>query len=137
MSTLDQLNQRLAQIAEGALKRALEKGLAAARARMTAGGGGPRVRSGRLRDSLRAKVTREGNLLRGELSAGAPYAMVQEKGAVIQAKRAKYLRFKVQGRWVSKKQVTIPPRPYLRPGMESALEAFRQEFHEALAKEFS
>lgn len=40
-------------------------------------------------------------------------AAVQQFGATIKPKNGEYLRFKVNGRWYSLKQVTIPARPYL------------------------
>jgi phage gpG-like protein len=41
------------------------------------------------------------------------YGPVHQFGATIQAKHAAYLRFVVGGKWVSKKEVTIPARPFL------------------------
>lgn len=48
-----------------------------------------------------------------EVEAGLSweYAHVHQDGAVITAKNAKFLSFVVGGRHVSKKSVTIPPRP--------------------------
>lgn len=42
-----------------------------------------------------------------------PWATVHQFGATIAAKNAKTLRFKIGDRWVSKKSVTIPARPFL------------------------
>lgn len=46
---------------------------------------------------------------------GVPYAWasVHQFGAIIRAKLRPYLRFKVGQRWASKKEVTIPARPFL------------------------
>lgn len=41
------------------------------------------------------------------------WASVHQFGATITAKSAKALRFKIGGRWVTKKSVTIPARPFL------------------------
>lgn len=41
---------------------------------------------------------------------GQDYSRVQEFGATIKAKRAKYLVFQIDGKWFAKKQVVIPPR---------------------------
>lgn len=46
------------------------------------------------------------------------YAKVHEFGMVIEAKNAPYLKFKTDdGAWHSKKQVTIPARPFMRPAL--------------------
>jgi len=42
-----------------------------------------------------------------------PYAAIHQFGGTIKAKNAKNLKFKVNGQWVSKKQVVIPARPYM------------------------
>jgi phage gpG-like protein len=104
---------------------------------MRPGGGGPRVRSGRLARSLGARVTRRGQTLIGELYASAPYAAAQEHGAVIQARRRRHLRFQVEGRWVMARRVEIPARPYLRPGRDAAAEALPRELAAALEEELS
>jgi phage gpG-like protein len=41
------------------------------------------------------------------------YALIQQKGGVIKPVKKKTLKFKVGGKWVSAKQVTIKARPYL------------------------
>lgn len=38
------------------------------------------------------------------------YSAVHERGATIRAKRASHLRFRLNGRWVSKKEVRVPTR---------------------------
>ncbi len=43
------------------------------------------------------------------------YANWLEKGVTINAKKSKYLTFKVNGEWKKVKSVTIPPRPFLEP----------------------
>ncbi len=105
------------------LEHALAVGMAAARKTMTPSGPGPRIKSGRLACSLGWRVYRQGDLYIGELFAGAPYAAAQEYGATVQAHKARYLKFRVQGRWVQVKRVELPARPYLRPGRDAALQA--------------
>jgi phage gpG-like protein len=46
------------------------------------------------------------------IKAEAVYAAIHQFGGVIKAKNVPYLRFKVGDRWASKKQVTIPARPF-------------------------
>lgn len=131
------LERVLPEVLRASLEQALEVGLAAALDRMRPGGGGPRIRSGRLAGSLAAEVYQAGDTWVGRLSADTPYAAAQEYGAVIQAKKAKYMKFQVQGRWVQKRRVELPARPYLRPGAEAAADALReivsQKLREALA----
>ena len=121
--TLARLEQALPQAIRRALEQAMELGLRAAQRAMEPGGGGPQVRSGALRRSLACRVYEQDGAFIGEISANTPYAMAQEYGAVIQAQKAKYLKFRVQGRWVQVKRVVLPPRPYLRPGRDAAAEA--------------
>lgn len=40
------------------------------------------------------------------------YAAIHQFGGVIRAEGRKALRFKINGKWVMRKQVTIPARPY-------------------------
>ncbi len=41
------------------------------------------------------------------------YGAIHQFGGVIRPKSGKYLTFRIGDRWVRKKEVTIPPRPYL------------------------
>lgn len=41
------------------------------------------------------------------------YAAIHQRGGTIRAKTAKGLRFKTGGRWVTRREVQIPARPYL------------------------
>ncbi|MFZ5584526.1 MAG: hypothetical protein ACOZHQ_01220 [Thermodesulfobacteriota bacterium] len=127
------LAQRLPAILRAGLEAALVDGLAAARGRM--GHGGPAIRTGRLVRSLGWRVAGGGDALLGELYAEAPYAGVQEQGAVILARRAKHLKFRVAGRWVQARRVVIPARPFLRPGGLAAVAALEHHLARALMEE--
>jgi len=72
------------------------------------------VRSGRLRASI--KGTAKGMI--GSLGTSVIYGAIHERGGTITAKRVQYLKFKINGRWRSAKQVIIPPRPFLMPAIE-------------------
>jgi len=48
-----------------------------------------------------------------DIMTNKPYAAIHHFGGTIKAKNAKNLKFKVKGKWVSKKEVTIPARPYM------------------------
>jgi phage virion morphogenesis protein len=41
------------------------------------------------------------------------YAMIHQKGGTIKPVKGKHLKFKIGGKWVNTKQVTIKARPYL------------------------
>ncbi len=129
--------EHLPLVLERALSRALELGLATARGRMAPGGGGPQVRSGRLLRSLGGRVWRRGEGVVAELWARAPYAAAQEYGAVVLAKRSKYLKFRVQGRWVQARRVVIPARPFLRPAAQTMVAALERLVFEEMHKELS
>lgn len=72
-------------------------------------GGQVLVDTGRLRRSIDFQATADA------LAVGTNvlYAKVHQFGATIVAKTAKFLRFKIGNKWVSRKQVTVPARPFL------------------------
>lgn len=57
-----------------------------------------------------------------EIGVPPAWGAVHQFGATIQARNAKYLRFKVGNRWVRKKQVTVPARPFLGISTEDRAE---------------
>lgn len=67
------------------------------------------IKSGNLRDS----VTHEPSTNAVEIGSNVLYAAVHQFGKTIRAKTARGLRFRVGDRFVTKQQVTIPPRPFL------------------------
>lgn len=82
--------------------------------RAIAEGGKTLVDSAQLRNSIKVKSDDTGFAV----GTNAKHASTHQLGAknrVIKAKNKKYLRFKVNGRWVMKKKVkvTIPARPFL------------------------
>jgi len=65
-----------------------------------------------LQRSIRPAATaEEARVVAG--GAASKYAAVHQFGATIEAKNHPFLHFKVGGRWVKTKSVTIPARPYL------------------------
>lgn len=63
---------------------------------------------------------------RNQVSIGSnlAYASIHEFGGEIKAKNVKYLRFRTaDGSWHSRKSVTIPMRPYLKPGILETFES--------------
>ncbi len=134
---LERLMARLPQVMAESMEKSLDNALSLARQRMRPGGGGPQTRTGRLARSLRRRVSRQGDAVLGELSADAPYAAAQEYGAVIQARQGKYLKFQVQGRWVSVRRVVLPARPFLRPAADQAVKDLQEYVFQALSEELS
>ncbi len=92
---------------------------------------------GGLLGSIFYRTAEAGEKVIGIAGTAQVYARVHEEGATITAKRAKYLRFQVAGRWVMKRSVTIPARPYLRPAMEAAGKEFVRDFPPRVIAEVS
>lgn len=55
------------------------------------------------------------------------YANWLETGVTINAKRSKYLTFKVGGEWKKAKSVTIPPRPFVKPAIDEFWNSSKQK----------
>ena len=72
-------------------------------------GGRPLVKTGALRQSLRPSASARG----ARVITTLKYAGVHNRGAVIRAKRSRYLKFRVRGQFVQKRQVKIPKRTFL------------------------
>lgn len=131
---LERLAARLPAVLATALERALDAGLAESQTRLN-GGGGPMSRTGFLERSLGVETAPEADGASGRLYSTADYAWVHEYGAVIQARRAKWLKFQVAGRWVQVQRVLIPARPFLGPGLEAAGAALEEALGQALMEE--
>lgn len=77
-------------------------------------GGKTLIQSSQLRHSIKSKSDASGFAVGTNVKHAATHQF-GEKGRTIRAKRKKALRFQVDGKWVSKKQVRIriPARPFL------------------------
>ena len=82
--------------------------------RVAQSGGQTLVDTARLRNSIHARADASGFVVGTNVKYAATHQF-GEPGRTIRARRKKYLRFQVGGRWVSKKKVriTIPARPFL------------------------
>lgn len=83
--------------------------------RAAAEGGRTLIKTAQLRNSIRTKSDASGFAVGTNVKYAATHQF-GDPGRTIQAKKAKSLRFQARdGRWVSKKKVTvtIPARPYL------------------------
>ncbi len=83
------------------------------------------VRSGRLRKSISYKMIGNKAVDIGTLGSNVVYARIHEKGGVIRPVRSQYLRFQVNGRWVTTKEVRIPARPYVLPAIQHFMHSGR------------
>ena len=96
------------------------------------------TRTSNLRNSIAENVTDNGSIIEGTVGTNVsaiPYARIHEFGGEIKAKRAKFLRFKIGNRWISKKSVTIPERSYLRSALKDLEPKIREVITDHL-KEF-
>lgn len=72
--------------------------------------GQPLLDTGRLRNSLHVRTLANKGF---RVVTAVKYAALHNYGGTVTAKKAPVLRFKVAGRWVSKKSVTIPRRQFI------------------------
>ena len=82
--------------------------------RALAEGGRTLVDSGQLRNSIQVRSDATGFAVGTNVKHASTH-QYGVKNRIIKAKNKKYLRFKVDGRWVTRKKVkvTIPARPFL------------------------
>jgi phage gpG-like protein len=98
--------------------------------------GNLQVRTGRLRNSIVGEAHQEDNdTYVGSIGTSVIYGPIHETGGVIRAKNGPYLKFRVDGHWVSKKEVTIPARPFLRPAITENISRIRDIIIDSIIKE--
>jgi phage gpG-like protein len=77
-------------------------------------------KTGKLRQSITVDPVRPKNKV--SVGTNLVYARIQDQGGVITPKRAKFLRFKVNGKWVMTKKSVIPKykgKGYLTPAFQT------------------
>lgn len=87
-----------------------------------------KTRSSNLRNSITYRI--ENNGMTGVVGTNVntiPYARIHEFGGVIAAKRAKYLRFQIAGKWISRRSVTMPKRSYLHSALKDMEPKIKEE----------
>ena len=80
-----------------------------------------KTRTSNLRNSISYEFNNDGTNIDGVVGTNVnaiPYARIHEFGGIIEAKKAKFLRFKIGNRWVMKRSVKIPERSYLRTALK-------------------
>ena len=86
--------------------------------------------TGNLKRNIKSKVFKDV----AKIGTDVIYARIHELGGIITPKRAKYLRFKVGGKWVATKRVVMPKRPYLQPALEDSANEIRKIFVDNIKK---
>ena len=92
------------------------------------------VRTGHLRRSITSRVEDKGDAVVGSIGSAIVYSRINELGGTIRPKVQKYLKFQIDGHWVSKKKVTIPARPYLKPSIEENFDKIRKIIIESITR---
>ncbi len=67
----------------------------------------------RLTSRLRGSISEDASADHVAVGTNVRYARVHQFGAVIRARSAEFLRFRIGDRWARKKEVTIPARPFM------------------------
>jgi len=80
------------------------------------------VLTGSLRNSISSGTNITARRMHGWVGSDKIYARIQEEGGTIRPRASRYLRFKVNGRWVFARQVRIPPQKYMERGIISRLD---------------
>lgn len=89
-----------------------------------------------LLDTVGYDIKKRGSTVIGRFGADSPYARIHERGGVIRAKAAEYLKFIVPGvGWRQVKQVTMPARPFLEPAVEGVLPKAQEIFRRSIIHE--
>jgi len=94
--------------------------------------GKPGVKTGHLRRTVKSGVKVTSDNAIGWLSADTKYAAIHEFGGIIRPVSAPSLKFKIDGQWISAKQVVMPERPYLRPAIEDNLDRIEDIIRETI-----
>ncbi|MDE2101877.1 MAG: phage virion morphogenesis protein [Patescibacteria group bacterium] len=96
-----------------------------------------KVRTGTLRSSIQVRMNDSVDEIRGDVFTNLIYAKVHEYGKTITAKNVPFLKFQVDGRWVQKRQVTIPARPYMAPALREQAPAIITRLEAAIEETLS
>ena len=73
--------------------------------------------------TLRRSITHNANINEVIYGSNLEYARIHNDGGIIKATNKKALKFKVNGKWVTKKQVIIPKREFIGISNDDKLEA--------------
>lgn len=120
------LGQTVSNSAAGRRNEATARSILNAGGLVDPPGGMPRLRTGSLARSILSVREANSHELGTRVGSGLKYADVHEFGATIKPKTAKLLSWLgIDGKRIFAKSVTIPARPFMRPGfMKSKTAAF-------------
>jgi phage gpG-like protein len=97
--------------------------------------------SGALLGSISVMVSRAGHRMNahvGTFKRQLKYARIHEYGGIIKPKEpGGLLRFKIGNAWISKKQVTIPERSYLRSSLKAKRKAVVETLLAAIKRSYN
>jgi HK97 gp10 family phage protein len=84
--------------------------------------------TGNLKNSIQSQIdsTSRTNATASVGPRNVVYAAIQEFGGIINAREGGYLRFQIDGQWITVRSVTIPARPYLRPALDENKDEIRE-----------
>ena len=77
-----------------------------------------KARTHRLQHSVKSLVYHFSNTVIGRVGSPVVYAAIHEYGGIIRRKNAKYLVFRIEGKFVRTKKVTMPARRWLSKSVE-------------------
>ena len=81
------------------------------------------VKKSTLKNSMAVSTKAVHGGAEAEILFQTPYARIQEFGGTIYPRKGKYLKFRVNGKWVNAKQVKIRGKHYLNNAIESEKDA--------------
>ena len=90
--------------------------------------------TGGLSNSISVEAKAVGKGAEATIAPHKVYARIQELGGTIRPKSAARLAWRDpdSGKWCTAKQVTLPPRPYLRPAVEDHMTEIRDAMLSAI-----
>lgn len=135
--------EELGKSNKAALKRVLTQTTTAAKPSVKKAykASGLRKNSGALYKSIKGKVFKHGNI--AMIWAGARrdesilYGYALAKGATIKAKKKPYLKFQIDGKWISKKEVKLKKHDFVEGPVKGYLrtQAFKDKLDSFIQKE--
>lgn len=141
--------RRAARLATALFNRRFREAMAEAEAlaKEKVSGAVLKVRTGTLRSRITHTVERRRTEFVGRLGTNVKYAPPHELGATIpphtiRPRRSKALRFLVGGqvvfaRFANIPAITLPPRPFLRPSVQTAMERLKERIEADLPQLFA
>ena len=123
--TFDFLNKKIYSGALAGLEKAMKYAEGETKASFGTPGK-PGVRTGHLRRSIQSGVIDKiGSKIEGAIWSNLIYARIQELGGVVLPKKKPYMRFQIDGRWITSYGYRVPARPYLKPAVDNNIDKIK------------